>query len=125
MILRPIFSNYVDSQAITEEDWGSGCPGICLERGSSFPMQLEDQKLSKASEFPEVQLQGVYPSCQGELHARVPLCPTARDQLMASKINSFPENVRGEYSGLAGIAWLVCSRTNSWGDPRSVPQPMD
>lgn len=78
MILRPIFSNYVDSQAITEEDWGSGCPGICLERGSSFPRQLEDQKLSKASEFPEVQLRGVYPSCQGELHAQGTLVPDSK-----------------------------------------------
>lgn len=41
-------------------------------------MQLEDQKLSKASEFPEVQLRGVYPSCQGELHAQGTLVPDSK-----------------------------------------------
>lgn len=56
---------------------------------------------------------------------RVALWPTARDQLMVSKINSLQENVRGEHSGLAGMAWPVCGRTSCWGGPRSFPQPTD
>lgn len=97
-------------QRRTEDQSAQGC---VWKKAAAFQgsWKWEDQKQSKASESSEVQLQGVYPFCQRELHAQGALVANSK-RPAHGKINNLQENVRGEHSGLAGIAWLVCSRTS-------------